>query len=57
MQPCDAAWPIAHGSFVPWMPIGPPPTQFFSTGENADVPSAAGPHGPVGSFGMRRLVT
>ena len=20
-QPCDTDWPIAHGSFVPWMPI------------------------------------
>jgi hypothetical protein len=24
MHPFEAAWPIDHGSFVPWIAIGPP---------------------------------
>jgi hypothetical protein len=24
MHPFETAWPIDHGSFVPWIPIGPP---------------------------------
>jgi hypothetical protein len=57
MHPCDAGRPIAVGSLVPWIPTGPPCAQFFSTGENADVPSAAGPHGPSGFAGISRCVT
>ena len=26
-QPCDTAWPISHGVFVPWTPTTPPPGQ------------------------------
>ena len=33
MQPFDRGWPIDDGSFVPWIPIGPPSTQPVSTGE------------------------
>src|SRR5437867_1152162 len=57
MQPWEAACPITQGSFVPWIPIGPPCAQSFSTGEKADVPRAAGPNGPFGSLGTRRSVT
>src|SRR6185295_11044045 len=49
MQPLDSAPPIDHGSFVPWIAIGPPCTQCFSTGEKAETPSAPIPNGPVGS--------
>src|SRR4029078_6463624 len=26
-QPCDKAWPMSHGEFVPWTPTTPPPGQ------------------------------
>ena len=26
-QPCETAWPISHGAFVPWTPTTPPPGQ------------------------------
>src|SRR6185503_18041518 len=26
-QPCDTAWPMSHGVFVPWTPTTPPPGQ------------------------------
>ncbi len=26
-QPCETAWPISHGVFVPWTPTTPPPGQ------------------------------
>lgn len=54
MHPCEAALPIDEGSFVPWIPIGPPCAQFVSTGENALIPSAAGPKGPDGSLSVNR---
>ena len=42
-QPCETAPPIRSGRFVPWMAIGPPWIQSWSTGEKAEMPSAAGP--------------
>ena len=43
MQPFETAWPIDHGWFVPWIPIGPPCAQPVSTFENAETPIAPGP--------------
>src|SRR5712691_5728225 len=57
MQPFDTARPIDHGSFVPWIPIGPPCAQPVSTSENAETPSAAGPKGPLGLVGTSRWLT
>ena len=56
MQPFETAWPIDQGSFVPWMPIGPPCAQPVRTSEKAETPSAAGPKGPFGSVGQDPLV-
>ena len=56
-QPCEAASPINVGSFVPWMPIGPPWTQFLSTVEWAEMPSAATPNGPLGLASTKRSFT
>ena len=56
-QPCDADRPIDQGSFVPWMPIGPPSAQLVSTGEKAEIPSAAGPYAPFGLAGTSRWFT
>ena len=47
-QPWDTAWPIEDGSFVPWMAIGPPWIHSCRTSENAEMPTAPGPHGPRG---------
>ena len=57
MQPFDTAWPIDHGSFVPWIAIGPPCAQPVSTGEKAEMPTAPGPNGPLGSSGISRWFT
>src|SRR5207248_3623501 len=57
MQPFETARPIDHGSFVPWIAIGPPCAQPVSTGENAEIPTAPGPYGPFGSLGIRRWLT
>ena len=57
MHPCDAARPIDHGSFVPWIAIGPPCAQPVSTFENAEMPTATGPYGPVGSLGISSWFT
>jgi hypothetical protein len=57
MQPFETAWPIDHGSFVPWIAIGPPWVQPVRTFENAEMPTAPGPNGPPGSAGIRRWFT
>src|SRR5262249_2305827 len=57
MQPFETAWPIDHGSFVPWIAIGPPFAQPVSTFEKAEMPIAAGPYGPPGSGGISRWLT
>ena len=49
-QPLETAWPIDEGSFVPWMPIGPPCAQPVRTFEKAETPSAAGPKARTGSW-------
>ena len=46
-MPCDTGMPIENPSFVPWIPMGPPSRQERSTFENAEMPSARGPYGPV----------
>ena len=56
-HPCETLRPIDHGSFVPWSAIGPPCTQLVSTGENAEMPTAPGPYGPVGSVGTSLWLT
>ena len=56
MHPFETAWPIDHGSFVPWIATGPPCAQPVSTGEYAEMPIAAGPYGPVVSVGDQALV-
>ena len=57
MQPFEAAWPIDHGSFVPWIATGPPCAQPVSTFENAEMPMAPGPKGPLLSVGTSRWLT
>ena len=57
MHPFETACPIDHGSFVPWIAIGPPCAQPVSTGENAEIPTAPGPNGPLGSVGTSRWFT
>lgn len=43
MHPCDGCPGIKDGSFVPWIPMTPPPGQSVSTLESAEVPNASGP--------------
>src|SRR5205814_6559763 len=57
MHPFETARPIDHGAFVPWIAIGPPCVQPVSTFENAEMPTAPGPYGPLGSLGTRRWLT
>ncbi len=57
MQPFETAWPIDHGSFVPWIAIGPPCVQPVSTFEKAEIPIAPGPNGPEVSAGISRWFT
>ena len=57
MQPFETAWPIDHGSFVPWIATGPPCAQPVSTCENAEMPIAPGPYGPLVSVGTSRWLT
>ena len=45
MHPFDTAFPIDHGSSVPWMAIGPPCAQPVRTFEKAEIPTAPGPYG------------
>ena len=54
MQPCEG-WPgISDGSFVPWIPITPPPGQSVSTLDSAEVPNAIGPYSlPAGKPSSR----
>ena len=56
-QPCETGLPIEKRSFVPWMPIGPPSVHVRSTSENAEIPSARGPYGPVVGETTNRCVT
>ena len=57
MQPFETGWPIDHGSFVPWIAIGPPCVQPVSTFEKAEIPIAPGPKGPEVSAGISRWFT
>src|SRR5207344_60285 len=57
MQPFEAARPIDHGSFVPWIATGPPCAQFRRTFEYAEMPSAPGPYGPDVFAGISRWLT
>ena len=57
MQPFDTALPIDQGAFVPWIAIGPPCVQPVRTFENAEIPTAPGPNGPVLSRGISRWLT
>src|SRR6202142_4278492 len=57
VKPWDAARPTVKGSSVPWRAIGPPSTQFVSTSECAEVPSAATPNGPFDSESRKRSLT
>ena len=43
MQPCEMCPGISDGSFVPWMPMNPPPGQSVRVAERALVPNASGP--------------
>ena len=57
MQPFETAWPIDHGSFVPWIATGPPCAQPVRTFEKAEMPIAPGPYGPPVSVGISRWLT
>ena len=57
MHPFETALPIDHGALVPWIAIGPPCVQPVSTSEKAEMPTAPGPKGPLGSVGISRWLT
>ena len=44
MHPCETRPGRMFGSFVPWIPMYPPPGQSVKTPERALVPKAAGPY-------------